>query len=90
MEQLMYKFLETTNPKLFMLKTKFGITPYHRNGDNYVISDEKRKVAHKLCDFFSCDYLYACLVYDKWLQTKPVCVRVVDPEDSTKSIYVPA
>lgn len=90
MEQLMYKFLETTNPNLFMLKTKFGITPYHHNGDNYVISDEKRKVAHKLCDFFSCDYSYACLVYDKWLQTKPVCVRVVDPEDNTKSIYVPA
>lgn len=90
MEQLMYKFLETTNPKLFMLKTKFGITPYYYNGDNYVISDEKRKVAHKLCDFFSCDYLYACLVYDKWLQTKPVCVRVVDPEDNTKSIYVRA
>lgn len=90
MEKLMFTFLDTMNPKVFLLMTKFGTTPYHRDGDNYVISDEKHKVAHKLCDFFSCEYSYALLVYNKWLRTKPICVRVVDPEDDTKSIYAPA
>lgn len=90
MEKLMYTFLDTMYPKLFMLKTKFGNTPYYYNGNTFVLCELKHKTAYKLSDYFCCSYNYADIVYDRWLETKPVCIRVTNPEDSTKSIYIPA
>lgn len=84
---MMFIFLDNMNPKLFMLKTKFGTVPHYEREGTYAIADEKRSQVNKLCDYFSCHYVDALAIYDKWLSTKPIYVRVKN--STNKSVYVP-
>ena len=85
MEKVMFKFLDRLNPNMFLLETKFGTIPrYSREGD-YVIGEEKLKQVSLLCDFFSCENDYGLSVYDKWLSSKPVYVRI---KNSTSDVFV--
>lgn len=89
MEKLMFSFLDTMNPDLFLVKTTFGNIPsYALNEEGSIlIRHEKRRQIHSLCDFFSCSYDYARIVYDMWLETKPVYIHILDPKDDTKYTY---
>lgn len=88
MENLMFKFLDNLNPNFFMYRTKFGIIPrYDRDGYNYVIGDIVRKDTLRLCDYFSCEFEYASSVYKKWMNSKPVHIRI---KNSTNGyLFVP-
>ena len=92
MEKLMFSFLDTMNLDFFLVKTTFGNIPsYALNEEGSIlIRHEKRRQIHSLCDFFSCGDFYACIVYDRWLETKPVYRRITDPEDDAKYTYVTA
>lgn len=78
MEKLMYMFLDSLNPDIFILKTKFGTLPHYSRGGSYLIGDEKRRQILLLCEFFPCEYDFGLSIYDKWLKTKPVCIRLKD------------
>ena len=86
----MFKFLDHLNPNIFLLETKFGTIPrYSREGDyvfDFVVGDEKRKQILLLCSFFSCEYSDGLSLYDKWLSTKPIYVRM---KNSTTDLLVP-
>ena len=86
MEKMMFKFLDLRNPNMFLLETKFGIIPRYSREGNYVIGEEKLKQIEVLCDFFSCEYGYGLSVYDKWLNSRPVYVRI---KNSTSDVFVP-
>ena len=86
MEKMMFKFLDLMNPNMFLLETKFGAIPrYSREGD-YLVGDERRDQIMSLCSFFSCEFDYGLSVYEKWLSSKPVYVRI---KNSTTSLLVP-
>lgn len=89
MEKLMFKFLDALNPEFFRYETKFGIIPrYEREDGNYVVGDIVCKDIMRLCNYFSCEFEYASSVYKKWMETKPVYVRI---KNSTNSyLFVPA
>lgn len=92
MEKLMFSFLDTMNPDFFLVKTTFGNIPsyaFNKEG-SILILHEKRRQINLLCNFFSCSHDYACIVYDRWLETKPVYRRITDPEDDVKYTYVTA
>ena len=76
MERQMYKFLDHLNPNIFLLETKFGIIPRYGIKGDYVIGEVKRKHIKMLCNFFSSDLDYCTDVYEQWLDSKPVCVRL--------------
>ena len=86
MEKQMFNFLDFMNPNMYVLETKFGTIPRYNREGNYVIGDEKRKQILLLCSFFSCEYDDGLSVYNKWLSTKPIYVRM---KNSTTDLLVP-
>ena len=86
MEKQMFNFLDLMNPNMYVLETKFGTIPCYICEGNYVIADEKHKQILLLCSFFSCEYLDGLSVYDKWLSTKSIYVRM---KNSTTDLLVP-
>lgn len=85
MEKMMFKFLDHLNPNMFMLETKFGVLPFYNREETILIGDERRKQISLLCDFFSCEFDYGLSVYEKWLNGKPIYVRV---KNSTSDVFV--
>ena len=86
MEKHMFNFLDLMNPNMYVLETKFGTIPRYNREGTYVISEEKRTQIWLLCSFFSCKYDDGLSVYDKWLSTKPIYVRM---KNSTTDLLVP-
>ena len=82
----MFNFLDLMSPNMYVLETKFGTIPSYNREGNYVIGDEKRKQILLLCSFFSCEYDDGLSVYNKWLSTKPIYVRI---KNSTTDLLVP-
>ena len=88
MEKLMFKYLDNRHPNFFRYETKFGIVPRFIRDDNYVVGDIIRKDTLSLCNLFSCEFEYASSVYKKWMNSKPVYVRI---KNSTNGyLFVPA
>ena len=85
MEQMMFRFLDLLNPNIFVLETKFGNVPRYNGEDNFIVGEEKRKQIKLLCNMFSCEYNDGLSVYDKWLSSKPVYVRL---KSSTSDVFV--
>lgn len=83
----MFKFLDTLNPNMFLLETKFGTIPKYERGGNYLIGFEKKKDIMRLSDFFSITYSDAELIYEDWLMSKPVYVRIKNT--TTEYTYIP-
>ena len=86
MEQMMFRFLDLLNPNIFVLETKFGNVPRYNGEDNFIVGEEKRKQIKLLCNMFSCEYNDGLSVYDKWLSSKPIYVRL---KSSTSDVFVP-
>lgn len=86
MEKMMFKFLDLMNPNMFRLETKFGNVPRYNGEDNFIVGNEKRRQILLLCDFFSCEFDNGLSVYEKWLSSKPVYVRI---KNSTTDFLVP-
>lgn len=85
METLMRKFLDHLNPNTFLVETKFGCLPHY---EGTIFADTtKRQQVWLLCDFFSCEYNDGLEVYDRWLSSKPVYVRIYN--STTEFTYVP-
>ena len=83
MEKLMFKFLDQIRPNMFVLKTNIGnVTRYNRSG-NFVVGDEKRKDIERLCRFFSIHDYDGKYIYEKWLETKPIYVRIKNSTNDT-------
>ena len=83
----MFRYLDNIRPNVFVLKTKFGNVPrYNREGD-FVVGNEKRKDIERLCRFFSIHHYDGKDVYDRWLETKPIFVRIKN--STNDSVFVP-
>ena len=85
MEKMMFKFLDDLDPNMFRYRTKFGIIPHYSRGGTYLVSDERSRQVIMLCKFFSCEYNYGLSVYEKWLETKPIYIRM---KNSTTEVFV--
>ena len=83
MEKLMFKFLDQIRPNMFVLKTKFGNVPAYNRSGNFVVGDEKRKDIERLCRFFSIHDYDGKYIYEKWLGTKPIYVRIKNSTNDT-------
>lgn len=85
---MMFEFLNTFCPDVFLLRTKFGIIPrYNNNPDNCSFEEIKRKHVKMLYNFFSCDLDYCTDVYKQWLNSKPIYVRIKN--STNDSVFVP-
>lgn len=85
MEKLMFDFLDDLDPNMFRYRTKFGVIPHFSRGGTYLVSDEKSRQIIMLCKFFSCEYNYGLSVYERWMNSKPIYVRM---KNSTTEIFV--
>lgn len=85
MEKMMFKFLDHLNPNMFLLETRFGNIPRYNREGSYVVTSEKHKQILLLCDFFSCEFDNGATVYEKWLSSKPIYVRL---KNSTSDVFV--
>lgn len=83
----MFRYLDSRNPGFFRYRTKFGIIPrYNRKGD-YVVGNEKRKDIERLCRFFSIHHYDGKDIYERWLETKPIYVRIKN--STNDNVFVP-
>ena len=85
MEKQMYNFLDTCYPTVFILETKFGNAVKYDRNLVFSVMDKHFAVDH-LCSFFSLTIPEGQDVFDSWLKTRPVYVRL---GNSTTDVYVP-
>jgi hypothetical protein len=69
-KEMMFEFLDTFCPDVYLLRTKFGLIPRY----------EDARYIRTLCNFFSCESDYGLDIYKQWLNSKPIYVYV---ENST-------
>ena len=81
MKEMMFEFLDNFYPHIRLLKTKFGIIPMYGMKANYAMGEVKRKHVKILCGYFSCDSDYGKDVYEQWLNSRPIYVRVKNYTD---------
>ena len=81
----MYKFLDTCYPTVFVVETKFGNAVKYNGNQVFAVMDKHFAVDH-LCSFFSLTIPEGQDVFDSWLKTRPVYVRL---GNSTTDVYVP-
>ena len=67
---MMFEFLDTFCPDVYLLRTKFGLIPRY----------EDARYTRTLCNYFSCEWDYGLDIYKQWLNSKPIYVYV---ENST-------
>lgn len=84
---MMFEFLDTFYPDVFLLRTKFGVIPRYNIKGDYALGEVKRKHVKMLCNFFSCDSDYGKDVYEQWLKSKSICVRIKN--STNDSVFVP-
>ena len=80
----MYDFLDSLYPTFYVHETKFGNVFYDK-GTMFSAMD-KWYAIDSLCQFFSITFSEGDEVFESWVKTKPVYVRL---GNSTTDVYVP-
>ena len=83
MNKLMFKYLNKAHPKSYVVKTKFGNVPHFDEEGSFTLLDKKNKIISMLCDLFSCDKDYATEIYESWVKTLPIYVRMKGTTNTT-------
>ena len=83
----MFRFLNTLRPNLYIIRTKFGDVPQYYKDSNYAIVDVKYKDIDKLCNTFGISKEDGVIVYNNWLNSRPVYTRLKN--STNDSVLVP-
>ena len=94
MRKLMLLYLNTTYPKAYVYKCKFGSLVYimdetkcYRLKDNSKSHINRLPNIDKLMDLFCCDKNIAGMIYDNWFDSLPV--YVMGKNSTYKDVLVP-
>jgi hypothetical protein len=87
MKNTMFRFLNTLHPELYCIRTKFGDVPQYYKDRNYAIVDVKYKDIDKLCNTFGISKEDGVIVYNNWLNSRPVYTRLKN--STNDSVLVP-
>ena len=84
MNKVMYDFLDSLYPTFFVHETKFG-NALKYDGGLIFSAINKWDAMDSLCQFFSLTLPESDEVFESWVKTKPVYVRL---GNSTTDVYV--